>query len=94
MCCDDIEDVMTTTCRGSACPKLSQCSNAIATNDVEADVVWDVVVIGAGVVGCAISRELSRYHLRVLVLDKANDVGQGASKANSGIVGDEHVSLM
>lgn len=46
----------------------------------------DVVVIGAGVLGCAVARELSRYALDVLVLERAHDVGEGSSKANSGIV--------
>lgn len=45
-----------------------------------------MVVIGAGVVGCAIARELSRFQLRVCVLEKGDDVSLGASKANSGIV--------
>nr|KAJ3423206.1 hypothetical protein HK105_000360 [Polyrhizophydium stewartii] len=48
--------------------------------------VHDVLVVGAGAVGCAIARELSKYALSVVVLDKAHDVSQGASKSNSGIV--------
>ena len=46
----------------------------------------DVLIIGAGVVGCSIARELSRYELHVAVADKENDVSMGTSKANSGIV--------
>lgn len=46
----------------------------------------DVIVIGAGVTGCGIARELSRYDWRVMVLEKASDVCEGTSKANSGIV--------
>lgn len=46
----------------------------------------DVVVIGAGVLGCCAARELSRYQLDVLVLERAHDVGEGSSKANSGII--------
>ena len=46
----------------------------------------DVVVIGAGVVGCAIARELTRYRLRVLLLDKEHDVALGASSRNDGMV--------
>ena len=46
----------------------------------------DVTIIGAGVVGCAIARELSRYDLDVVVLEKETDVCEGTSKANSGIV--------
>ncbi|KAJ3343855.1 hypothetical protein HDU93_005138 [Gonapodya sp. JEL0774] len=50
------------------------------------DRVWDVIIIGAGVVGGAIARQLSRYSLSILALEKSADVAQGASKANSGIV--------
>lgn len=48
--------------------------------------MYDVCIIGAGVVGTAIARELSQYRLRTILLEKAEDVTQGASKANSGIV--------
>lgn len=47
---------------------------------------YDVVVIGAGVTGCAIARELSRYELSICVLEKEEDVCSGTSKANSAIV--------
>ncbi len=47
---------------------------------------YDVIIVGAGVSGCAIARELSRYKLNILVLEKALDVCEGTSKANSGIV--------
>ena len=46
----------------------------------------DVIVVGAGVVGCAVARELSRYNLNVTVLEAGSDVAEGASKANSAIV--------
>ena len=46
----------------------------------------DVVVIGAGAVGCAIARELAKYRIRVLVVDKRDDVGGDASKSNSAII--------
>lgn len=48
--------------------------------------MYDVAVIGAGVTGCAIARELAKYQLDILVLEKASDVCEGTSKANSGIV--------
>ena len=47
---------------------------------------YDVAVIGGGVVGCAIARELSRYELSVCLLEKCGDVCCGTSKANSAIV--------
>ncbi len=46
----------------------------------------DVVIIGAGVVGAAIARELSRFKLDIVVLEKESDVACGASKANNGMV--------
>jgi len=46
----------------------------------------DVIVVGAGVVGCAVARELSRYNLNVSVLEAGSDVAEGSSKANSAIV--------
>ena len=46
----------------------------------------DVVVIGAGAVGCAIARELSNYKINVTVVDKSEDVGGDASKSNSAII--------
>ena len=46
----------------------------------------DVCIIGAGVTGCSIARELSRYDLDTVVLEKGLDVCEGTSKANSGIV--------
>lgn len=45
-----------------------------------------VIIIGAGVSGCAAARELSRYKLSILVLEKCSDVCEGTSKANSAIV--------
>lgn len=46
----------------------------------------DVVIIGAGAVGCAIARELSKYNIRVIVVDKNEDIGGDASKSNSAII--------
>ena len=47
---------------------------------------YDVVIVGAGVTGGMLARELSRYQLSVCRLEKESDVACGASKANSGIV--------
>lgn len=44
----------------------------------------DVVIIGGGVIGCFIARELSRYNLEIVLLEKESDVACGATKANSG----------
>ena len=48
--------------------------------------MYDVIIIGAGVSGSAAARELSRYNVKVCVLEKSEDVCCGTSKANSGIV--------
>ena len=48
--------------------------------------IFDVAVIGAGVVGTAIARELARYELRVVLLDATSDVGTGTSKANTALL--------
>lgn len=48
--------------------------------------MYDVAIIGAGVTGSAIARELSRYQLRICVIEKEEDVCDGTSKANSAII--------
>ncbi len=48
--------------------------------------MFDAVVIGAGVIGAFVARSLSRYDLRVAVLEKEEDVAMGATRANSAIV--------
>ena len=48
--------------------------------------MYDVAIIGAGVVGSSIFRELTKYNLKVVVLEKEQDVSMGSSKANSAIV--------
>ncbi|MEV0911792.1 FAD-dependent oxidoreductase [Streptomyces hokutonensis] len=48
---------------------------------------YDVAVVGAGVVGCAIAREPARHpSLRVAIVEAQDDVGQGTSKANTAIL--------
>ncbi len=48
--------------------------------------MYDVLIIGAGVVGCAAAMELSKYKLSVCVVEKESDICEGTSKANSAIV--------
>ncbi len=48
--------------------------------------MYDVAIIGAGIVGASVARELSRYNLKVCLIEKENDVSEGATKANSAIV--------
>ncbi len=47
---------------------------------------YDVLIIGAGVIGCAVARELSRYRLKIGVLEKELDVACGNSGRNSGVL--------
>ncbi|WP_094336543.1 NAD(P)/FAD-dependent oxidoreductase [Alkalispirochaeta americana] len=51
---------------------------------------YDVVIVGAGIVGCMIARELSRYKLSVAVVERDSDVGMGQSTANSAIIHSGH----
>lgn len=48
--------------------------------------MYDVTIIGCGVIGASLAYTLSRYQLRVLVLEKENDVAMGTTKANSAVV--------
>ena len=46
----------------------------------------DILIVGGGVIGCAVARELSRYEASITLLERGGDVAEGSSKANSGIV--------
>ena len=46
----------------------------------------DILIVGSGITGVSIARELSRYDVSVTVIDRGNDIAEGATKANSGIV--------
>ena len=48
--------------------------------------MFDIAIIGAGIIGAMTARELAKYNLSVCVLEKENDVAMGATKANSSIV--------
>lgn len=47
--------------------------------------MYDVTIIGAGIIGGFVARELSKYDLKVLILEKENDIANGTTKANSAI---------
>ncbi|MFE5173578.1 FAD-dependent oxidoreductase [Streptomyces sp. NPDC057651] len=67
---------MTVTSKGPLCPERQMPSRP-----------YDVAVVGAGVVGTAIARELARHpHLRIALLEASADVGDGTSKANTAIL--------
>ena len=48
--------------------------------------IYDVIIIGAGVTGCSIARTLSKYDLSICVLEKEAEIASGTTKANSGVV--------
>ena len=48
--------------------------------------MYDVIIIGGGIIGCATAYYLSYYNLRVVLLEKENDVSCGTTKANSAII--------
>jgi len=48
--------------------------------------LYDIAIIGGGVIGCAIARELSKYRFNTILIEKEPDVAEGISKANSGVI--------
>lgn len=48
--------------------------------------MYDVAIIGAGVIGASIFRELTKFNLRIVIIEKENDVSMGTSRANSAII--------
>ncbi len=68
---------------GSGCPSAVQfppTENPLSTKP------YDVVIIGAGVIGAALAYRLSQYQLRLLAIDRRYDVGEGTSKGSSAII--------
>ena len=47
---------------------------------------YDCIIIGGGVVGCAVAYTLARFRIRTLLLEAQNDVAMGTTRANSAIV--------
>lgn len=64
----------------------SEREEAVPASNRRADSRYDVAVIGAGVVGCAVARSFAVRGWRVLVLEKAADILEGASKGNSALL--------
>ena len=48
--------------------------------------MYDIAIIGSGITGCFIARQLSRYRLDIVLVEKNSDVADETTKANSGIV--------
>lgn len=86
--CDEVFTNIEDKCSGcntkGKCPRSRSRPNASSLSSKGTN--YDVAIIGAGCVGAAIARELAKYQLDVLWLEAADDVSQGATKGNSGIV--------
>jgi len=54
---------------------------------------YDIVIVGGGVVGCMTARALSRFNVKVLLIERESDIGMGASSANSAIIHSGHDPL-
>ncbi|CAB9512020.1 L-2-hydroxyglutarate dehydrogenase, mitochondrial [Seminavis robusta] len=90
--CDGAFNITDDKCSGcpsntppKPCPR-SRSRPKEETSAIENDDTYDVLIIGAGCIGAAIAREISKYSLKTLWLEAADDVSQGATKGNSGIV--------
>ena len=82
--CDGVFDNLK-NCSGCTSPK--PCPRSKSRNTAEKkDGSYDVVIVGAGCIGASIARELSKFELNILWVEAADDVSQGATKGNSGIV--------
>lgn len=67
-------------------PLLNKYPRQKGKSNMELNNVYDVIIIGAGIIGTSIARELSKYNTRVLILEKEADISMGTTKANSAIV--------
>ncbi|MDR1530966.1 MAG: FAD-dependent oxidoreductase [Clostridiales bacterium] len=78
------------TVKGAAPPRPDY--DAVCALGREAGVIAeaDVLIIGAGISGCGIARELAKYDLRILVAEKGDDAGAGATKSNNGNIHPGH----
>ncbi|MFX1456208.1 MAG: NAD(P)/FAD-dependent oxidoreductase [Promethearchaeota archaeon] len=48
--------------------------------------IYDIIIIGGGITGCSIARTLSKYDLKICILEKEAEIASGTTKANSGVV--------
>ena len=48
--------------------------------------IYDIIIIGGGVVGCMTARFLSRFQLRILLIEKRSDIGSVSSAANTALI--------
>jgi len=48
--------------------------------------MYDIAIVGGGVIGCSIARELSRYNLNIVLIERNSDIATGTTKANSAVI--------
>lgn len=72
------------TAKGIVIPKRDRSEEIQQAIENGKETACDIVVIGAGVIGCAIARELAKYQVRTIVVEKNSDVAEEATKANNG----------
>jgi glycerol-3-phosphate dehydrogenase len=85
--CDKIFHIKNGSCKENLSSKCAACPRSQSRyRSAKPDDTYDVIIIGAGCIGSSVARELSRSKVSVLVLEAADDVSQGATKGNSGIV--------
>jgi glycerol-3-phosphate dehydrogenase len=48
--------------------------------------IYDIIIIGGGVTGCCIARTLSKYDLKICLIEKQSEIASGTTKANSGVI--------
>lgn len=84
---DGIRNVISNmTVKGMVIPKKDYSKICERGNSIGIIEEADVVVIGAGITGCGIARELSKYNLRIVVVERGDDVSSGSSKCNNGCI--------
>jgi glycerol-3-phosphate dehydrogenase len=72
------------TAKGIVIPKRDRSMEIQQAMESGNETACDIVVIGAGIAGCAIARELAKYQVKTIVLEKNSDVAEEATKANNG----------
>lgn len=83
---EDLSDVVHTCHEENAGVKANFCRSMSANSKGREGHVYDIIIIGSGCLGGSVARELSRTNASVLILEAADDVAQGATKGNSGII--------
>ncbi|MBO5503248.1 MAG: FAD-dependent oxidoreductase [Lachnospiraceae bacterium] len=72
------------TVKGLVIPKKDYSETIRKGKEIGVIAKTDVLIVGLGITGCGIARELAKYNLKIMAIDMRDDVGAGASKANNG----------